>query len=528
MSDPHPDRMPVEQREHDIVIVSDLHLANGYSRTTGRFDPREDFFYDGEFHRFTQYLVGQGRERDRPQRLIILGDVFEFLQVDNRPYRKDGLPEPSHPAYQDHEVQDFLHHGKAFNGLGTSQTATIWRLERIARGHAEWFRALGEFLQADPRHRLDIVIGNHDIEMTWPGAQQRFKELVAESVGGAAIQSAIYFYPWFIYEPGLFYAEHGQQYDSLNSFTTLLEPTLPPRRGADGTIDWERSDPIEERVIELPLGSFFVRYVFNFIEINDSFADNVRPFTRYIAWALYNKPVFGLKTLFYQTRLLTKVLRKSSELSEDEQLQRRERYHRSVLAAYASQASLPAAALVAIDQLATLPSMNSRWQQARQVVIDPLVPLLWILAPIVVMFRALRQVRGAMRALATFGAGLLGLLYRERAAFRPPSEPASGLRDAARKIDAILRETTGRGVRFYIFGHTHKAEVFPLGPDQDEPRYLNTGTWTPIIDPDAQLLRGTVQHNFVQILRHDNGYQLAELLYWNDGAGRPQLVPLVD
>ena len=527
MSDSQPDRMPIEQDFHDIVFVSDLHLANGYSRTTGRFDRREDFFYDGEFHRFTQYLAAQGRERQRPQRLILLGDVFEFLQVDNRPYQKSGIPDEAHPAHQDREVQEHLKQNKAFNGLSTNQTATVWRIERIARGHAEWFRALGEFLQADPRHRLDVVIGNHDIEMTWPAAQQRFKELIAESVG-ADVTNAIHFYPWFIYEPGLFYAEHGQQYDNLNSFTTLMEPTLPPKRAADGTINWDDNSPLEQRLIELPLGSFFVRYVFNFIESSDSFADNVRPLTRYVAWALRNKPLHGLRILFYQGRLLIRVLRKSGDLSEREMRLRRQHYQRTVLAPYAAQSGLSPDTLIAIDELAVLPSMTSRWQQAKQVVLDPLMPLLFVFAPIAVMFGALRQVRNSLRALLTFAAGLLGLLYRERATFRPPTEPANKLRDAARNIDAILRRDTGAGARFYIFGHTHKAEVFPLTENTDEPRYLNTGTWTPIIDPDAQLLRGTVQLNFVQILRHKNGYELAELLAWNDGANRPQLVALVD
>lgn len=528
MSDPTPDRIPIEQREHDVVFVSDLHLANGYSRTTGRYDAREDFFYDGEFHRFMQYLAAQGQQRQRPQRLILLGDVFEFLQVDGRPFDKDGLPEPNHPAYQDKEVQDHLKRGKVFNGLSTSQHATVWRIERIARGHAEFFRALGEFLQADQRNRLDVVIGNHDIEMTWPAAQQRFKELIEEAVQTPELRAAIHFYPWFVYEPGLFYAEHGQQYDTLNSFATLMEPILPPQRAADGALNWDNKGPIESQLIELPLGSFFVRYVFNYIELGDSFADNVRPVTRYIVWALRNKPVRGLLTLFYQGRMMVKVLRKTSGLSSGELSDRRKHYQRTVLAEYAPKTGLSLATLVGIDDLAVLPSMTSRWQQAKQVIIDPLIPLLWVFAPITLMFSALRRVRRTVRAFFTFAAGLLGLLYRERATLRPPAEPASHLRDAARKIDETLRRETGQGARFYIFGHTHQAEVFPLKLNEDEPRYLNTGTWTPIIDPDAQLLRGTIQLNFVQILRNDNGYELAELLYWNDGAGRPQLVPLVD
>ncbi|HEY1012513.1 MAG TPA: hypothetical protein VGE07_07375 [Herpetosiphonaceae bacterium] len=514
MSDPQPERIPIEQDQHDIVFVSDLHLSNGYSRASGRYDPREDFFYDGEFHRFLQYLIGQGKERRRPQRLVLLGDLFDFLQVDNRPFDKHGLPEPSSPAYADQKVRDFKEKKDPFLGLSTSPSATVWRLERIARGHNEWFRALGEFLQADGRNRIDVIVGNHDIELTWPAAQERFKGLIEESVEAPGIGAGLHFYPWFLYEPGLFYAEHGHQYDDLNSFATQMAPTLPDN----------------QELIELPLGSFFVRYVFNKIEARDAFSDNVRPMTRYVAWALRNHPISGLLTLFYQGQMLVKVLRKASHLSDDEHKARLERYHREVVAPYAAQAGagLSAEQLIAIDNLAEIPSMNSRWRQARQVVLDPLLPLLWVLAPLMLMFRALRQVRRTARAAMAFLAGFAGLLYRERATFRPPSEPESHLRDAAREIDKILRQNGGAGARFYIFGHTHKTEVYPLGAENEEPRYLNTGTWTPIIDPDAQLLRGVTQFNFVQILRNDNGYQLAELLYWNDGAGRPQLVPLLE
>ncbi len=524
MSDSAPERMPIEQHEHDIIIVSDLHLANGYSQRQGRFDQREDFFYDAAFRRFLHYLIEQGQQRQRPQRLILLGDLFEFLQTDNRPFDRNGLPDPSEPVYHDSEVQDFLHKRKPFNGLSTSPAASIWRLERIARGHPEWFKALGEFLQADQGHRIDITLGNHDIEMIWPEAQQRLVDIICAAVDDASVGARIHFYPWFIYEPGLFYAEHGHQYDSLNSFATQMRPTLPPQRSADGSIDWNAPGP---QLIELPLGSFFVRYVFNALESRDSFADNIRPRSRYVVWTLRNRPVHALVTLFYQVRLLTRVLRKTSPLSEREHRQRREHYQQTLVRPYSQQTGLSPEQLVAIDNLAAIPSMNSRLKQAQQVLVEPLLPLLTLFAPLALVYQALRRVRSTVRALAAFCLGVVALLYRERNIFRPPAEPDNVLRDTARAIDTILRQGGGAGARFYVFGHTHHAEVFPLNDGDAEPRYINSGTWTPIIDPNAQLLRGVIQLNVVRILRLVDTYGLAELLQWDDAAGRLDRVPLI-
>jgi hypothetical protein len=80
------------------------------------------------------------------------------------------------------------------------------------------------------------------------------------------IQGNLSFLPWLYYEPGLLYAEHGHQYDSLNSFDDFLHPLTP------------------DNLIDLPVGSFFVRYLFNKVESDYPFADNMKQLSRFIWW----------------------------------------------------------------------------------------------------------------------------------------------------------------------------------------------------------------------------------------------------
>ena len=243
------------EEQHDIILVSDFHLSAGYDPATGTYHRNEDFFYDAAFARFLADLRARGEREGRTWRLVLLGDVFDFLQVEaHTPRGERGEPE-------------------------TSVAATITKLERVAAGHPEFFAALGSFIGAG--YRLDIVPGNHDVELTRHTVQARFRELVEERSGEAGVGERIRFHPWVLYVPGVLYAEHGQQYDRDNSFATLLAP-------------YALKEPGE---LDLPLGSYFVEYLFDRIEALDPFADNVKPPTRYLRWAFRVHPIVALGML---------------------------------------------------------------------------------------------------------------------------------------------------------------------------------------------------------------------------------------
>lgn len=471
--------MPVDDGR-DIVIVSDFHMSSGYNRRTGTFSRNEDFFYDAAFARFIDKLIAQATSERRVWRLVILGDFVDFLQVE-RSRQHDGL---------------------------TSSADTVDKLNEIARGHSAVFAALGRFIDAG--HAVDLVLGNHDIEFIWPAAQTRLKELIAERAS-TDVAARFTIHPWIFYVPGMVYAEHGQQYDVNNSFATLMQPTLP-----------DRPD-----LIELPLGSFFVLYLFNHIERLDPFADNVKPATRYLSWALRTHPIVGVASLGYHLQFFARVLHKTSKLSAEQQQARREEYRRKLVEPYAAEVGLSAETLVEIDRLAAIPAMSNHLRQAEALLVRPLIPAVPAIAAVTAIYRVAKRLRPGLHSLVMLIAGVAGLMWRERRLLRPATQPGSFLFAAAQQIHEQLTKANA-AVPAYVFGHTHTAEQYPLTEADEGPRYLNTGTWTPLVPHTFDLVSTRERFSFVQITRDPANQQVqAALMLWNDAAERVEPLPLL-
>ena len=426
----------------------------------------------------------QAQSEGRQWRLVLLGDVVDFLQVMDRETLGDTRLAPD-----------------------TSPATTLMRLERIAVGHRDFFAALGRFVAAG--FALDIVPGNHDIEFMRPAVQERFKRLVADACGVPAVSDGINFYPWIYYVPGVVYAEHGHQYDANNSFATLVQPFRP------GTPD----------LTELPLGSYFVVYLFNRIERIDPFADNIKPATRYLFWALRTHPVRALTTLSVHASFFVRVLGRTGKASLAEQQQRRDAYRAQALPSIAEATSLPLATLIEIDKGAAIPAMTSKIRQLQALIWQPLLAAIPLLASLWALYRVLQRLQSAARAMVTLSFGLAILAWREQQALKPATDPGGYLLQAALRVDALLRQTQ-QNVPLYVFGHTHTAEQHPLQNDADTPRYVNTGTWTPIVPQAYDLLGTRERFTFVQITHHPaTGEVLGRLMVWEDAAGRTSPLP---
>ena len=457
----------------DVVVISDLHLAAGYDERTGTYSRNEDFFYDGAFARFLAHLEASGRR----WRLVILGDLFDFLQVELG-------PPPT--AEQD---------------LDVTEATTLVKLERIAQGHPEFFAALGRFAAAG--FPVDVVPGNHDVELVRPSTQRKLVELTVRASGRAEAAEAIAFHPWIFYLPGVIYAEHGHQYDDVNSFLTQIEPFV------DG-------DPDR---IDLPLGSYFVTHLFNRIEAIDPYADNVKPVTAYPMWAMQTHPIRFLSTVGVHLRLLYAVLSHARDLSPADRRALRERYHATTLAEHARAIGLRLETLIEIDKLAAVPAMASQRRQLRAMLLRPLLYAVPALAALVAIYTSLGR---GFRSFFLFAAGVAGLYLRERGT----AAQVGYLHRAAEEIDELLRRE-GKGVPAYVFGHDHVPEQFPLSKEERPAYYLNSGSWTPSVPSAFDLLGGRECFSFVQVTRAPDGRAIPRLMRWNDLAGRPEMLPLL-
>lgn len=459
----------------DIVIISDLHMSAGRDDRTGTFDRNEDFFYDGAFGRFLDHLIERARAEGRRLRLVILGDFVDFLQVD--PGQASG-----------HETGD------------TSSESTLAKLEIIARGHETAFGALGNFMREG--HELDIVLGNHDVEFVWPDVQERFRELVSGHAG-SEVGGRVAFHRWIFYIPGIVYADHGHQYDARNSFVNPLSPFLPP----------------DNKKIELPLGSFFVLYLFNEIERSDPFADNVKPSTLYIRWALAHRPQQALKALRLYPEFFRRVMEKTGSPATNPQAQEKDR--RATLQGYARQIGLSPPTVEEIDRrLARIPTVREEHKQR-----EALLQSVGLGGPLLTAgleaYRVFGQLRSGDRSPRTRPADTRPPGTHDEQPEVPGAQSNNYLFTTALKIHDLLSKD-GQAVPAYVFGHTHNAEQFPMG--EGEARYLNSGTWTPLIPHPFDLLTARELFTFVEISRRPRKHEKAvpELLLWNDIAGRAE------
>lgn len=177
---------PLSQR---LVLVSDLHIGGGAA--AARWGPGfiDEFDGDEAFPAFLTWLRSDGR---RPSRLVLLGDTLDFLRV----------PVPG-ALYARNDAE------------------AVGQLERIAVAHPTVFEALGAIVNDGTA--LDVVVGNHDVELARPAVQRRLRTLLKAPRNTAANQ-AVRFHLWGYYLPGLLYAEHGNHYHDINSFRRPLVP----------------------------------------------------------------------------------------------------------------------------------------------------------------------------------------------------------------------------------------------------------------------------------------------------------------
>lgn len=521
---------------YDYLFISDLHLGAGYDPGTQTFDRLEDFFYDEAFFRFICHYIDVGRKRPhRRWTLVVLGDFVEFLQVPYDLSKEDGYS-------------------------STTSAHSVLKLANVASGHFKVFEALAAFVAHG--HRLQIVAGNHDVEFVYEGVQQEFvtwvskgfaslKErndpLLPEAADPPDFSRGIQFFEWFVYERGLFYAEHGHQYDETNSFVTQVKP-------------FTSDDPVQ---IDLPIGSCFVLDVFNKVEWLDPYADNMKPLGRYLAWTFRRRPLTAVIVTATTARTYFSRLLKNSPPSNEEKKDARAEYQRQWLDGYyAAKVNMPPSGVRNIDNLARIPPTRNKLAQflrgspelgkiANAAIIGlGLVIWLFILSTIVssVLWLVDRISGDDSKDFGDwFGPvlrwgiyvliALVGLLVivrlvdhcrqiwkdsRDPRAKQVNTHPA--LYVAAHCIHTVLtrtatgeKESKNLAVKTYIFGHNHAAEQIPLDATGQPPMYFNCGTWTPVIPSGTEILGEREMFTFVAI---EDG--VPSLRLWHDIAGRDE------
>jgi UDP-2,3-diacylglucosamine pyrophosphatase LpxH len=210
------------------VVVSDIHLADAEpphpkNPLWKRFK-RPAHFVDRTFRKFLDWIQGQA---DGPIELILNGDIFDFDSVMALP--RDGRFRIS-----------WLEHSR---GLASEEAKSRFKIAVILKDHDIWRQAIRDFVLAG--HRVVFVIGNHDMELHWPGVQRDILDLL-ELQGDA--RARVRFCEWFYVSNSDTLIEHGNQYDSYNVCPNPVNPLI--RKG-------------NRALVRIPFGNLAGKYMLN-------------------------------------------------------------------------------------------------------------------------------------------------------------------------------------------------------------------------------------------------------------------------
>jgi hypothetical protein len=361
-----------------------------------------------------------------------------------------------------------------------------------------------------------VVRGNHDVELHWERVQERFiveakraytRRRMTEGNGPpitlAACRERVSFHPWLYCQAGRVYVEHGCQYDALNHFRDFRNPVLP-------------EDPEH---IDLPLGSLFVRYLFNKLEDVHPFADNVKPLTRYLSWAFKTDPVRTVEVLLGRGWIFLRAFWKTSRKVTAAAL------HRPGRRPSARQVpdTLPPLVAQRIRALARY-SVEGSWKAWLAALLQGMIGLLALL--IIGTLIALLAMTLFLNSGPRWMAGVYALMailayFLRRGSGRSLSrlQGPPHLLGVARELAQILEPPVG--VSYVVMGHDHRPTIERV----DGGWYVNTGAWVTAYERDGPV-EGRENLTFFRL---GWGYQgTPELLRWDDAAGAPTRMVLWD
>ncbi len=486
---------------HDLIVLSDLHIGRGRNRRTGRYHTLETFFFDEDLRRFFGSLVADAKARATPLRIVFNGDTFDLL-------RRDPLPQTGE-SYREQRFGPDL----------TPVRAAAVLAEHLA-GHAVFVEALVDVLIAG--HELIFLPGNHDLELQWEPVQEELRRTVQERlVARAAAEPAeglkrLSFRDWFHHEPGRIWIEHGCQYDDECSFR------FPLRRALGEAI--ADTDQLE---LDLPLGSFLQRYLFNGFGPITFIVPSTRANARYLRYLLVNEPRLLAQVFASHIPFIVQFLRRLAQKGVTS-ARPVEEAHQARLAELAAESGL-GETLTAIDALKLVGGdlVTTAREYGKQGLRGSAIALVSALSAAALWFSGFDAIQGvdvfgmktvlfvAMNILLT--ACVAGLLIF--ALLRQPATAAAGpLRRSAQKIAELL------DVPLVTFGHTHDEVIHRLSRAAGaEGWYFNTGTWIAVFTHDVLIPRERVQYTFLRVRELEG-----ELLHWSPGRGEATAVILLD
>jgi len=451
----------------NILVVSDLHFGEELLPNAGIERRRAVEIGGAAFREFLQHHAVRRRD-GRPWRLVIAGDLFDFMSV-----RVDRL-EAREPKTADE---------RRF-GLGRSAATGVERMKLIAASQPLLFREMARFAAAG--HAIDIIVGNHDVELLAPEVASELHHQLSLHGADALTRTRIRVVPWFVYVPGVAWIEHGHVYDEGCSFEFNLAPMDPKDGNLIFNADYAAIRYLGTAVPELDPHATESWSFWGIMQY--ALGQGIRPAGR--IWLGYARFVASL----FRARRLHKSFKRR---------ERRRREHRSRLVTVAEQGGIPVETAQAVDRMARAPLTASVRRVGRLLMLDRLGLVVGVaLAALVLLI------------LTPIGWALLGIVIAILGAMGITKWLGTHLVTSQLPMRAIPQRLKKLiDVPLVVFGHTHDPRWQPL---RGGGLYVNAGTWLPATRPG---LRRCFTHILIQ--PQPDAAPVVELRQWRDGTTQP-------
>jgi UDP-2,3-diacylglucosamine pyrophosphatase LpxH len=503
-----PQHISSNNAKPDIVVVSDLHLGEGIQSTEHRYVPNEDFFYDAQFSRFLDELKRCYSGRPEDLKLVFNGDTFDFLTVTS-------VPDDAEAESRRFRVSSFE---KRF-GLNPSAKKSVYKLDRIVNGHLRFFTALAGFV-ADG-FRVEIIRGNHDLELFFPEVKQRLMEhlsLLDERLDLLAIESRVGFHDWFYLEKGRVYIEHGNQYDAGNSIRYPFHPILPPKHHTSE----------KDRILDYPLGSIFVRFFYNRVRLLDPYSPRIASFDHYLSFVKrYN--LFDVWKVYkdhyphFAAAIGSAPNVGSTGADEEENIREKEDFEAK------ANNDISRDMLESLNTLKISPMSASKGNVVKEMISAVMRRgyrfLLLVFIAVFLWVGVLQlidkipgiTINAFLTALFTVAtlAGVMTIWIQLDRKLRQKK----GLVDPSKMPQLAEQIAHITQVRMVLFGHTHMVDHRRI--DAGKVTYANAGTWTAVDNPWSRFMRDARRFTFAHVIGDE-----VSLSRWNDDAYRFEDVPM--
>lgn len=415
-------------RDRHVVVITDVHLHEGTSEST----------LDALTGLFTQY-GDDGSSGEKKYTAILAGDFFDFPVITSLP--------------DDQQALFTMNRRERKYGLDPTNGKTVWKIDRLAQRHRSLFAAMARFLASG--NEVVFLPGNHDEELLLPLVRSHLRRLLSTTGQGAGrcteagFAKSIRFSPWFYYEPGLIYVEHGHFYDPDGVPPTLL-------------ISHESS---EEWEIEPSLGRLVTRYLITRVPGYDYSNDlDMTPWPMLIQTFRtfgVHAPAAIYHYLAMAARVFTIIRQRNREKHPG---------HRASVEDIAGDLGIPKKHLEELLSLAAKPRIDSMSHTASRLYMDRVAAFA---TSIITVFASIPSLLSGISWVSLLPILPLSvLLFTMRTGNRFRGNHSAHCRDAARHIWDILRPPC------IVMGHSHTADLIEMADGTGTSgTYINMGAF---------------------------------------------------